>query len=32
VFIPRSLIGRGEVEIQVTVDGLVLNVVTITIL
>ena len=32
VLIPRSLIGRGLVEIQVTVDGQALNVVTIAIL
>ena len=32
VLIPRSLIGRGVVEIRVTVDGQVLNTVTITIL
>jgi uncharacterized protein (TIGR03437 family) len=32
LLIPRSLIGAGVVEIQVTVDGLVLNTVTITIL
>ena len=30
--IPRSLIGRGVVEVRVTVDGIPLNVVTITIL
>lgn len=32
VLIPRSLIGQGVVEIQMTVDGIVLNTVTITIL
>ena len=32
VLIPRSLIGRGEVDVQMTVDGQTLNVVTITIL
>ena len=32
VGIPRSLIGRGAVEVRITVDGLPLNVVTITIL
>ncbi len=32
VLIPRSLIGRGLVEVRVTVDGLELNAVTIAIL
>ncbi len=31
VAVPRSLIGRGVVNVQVTVDGVPLNVVTIAI-
>ena len=32
LLIPRSLVGQGEVQVQLTVDGLMLNPVTITIL